>query len=175
MAATLAGLAVSCGNYSGGSKVSANLNESSEDPNFGSATDIRGVNEHSSTNALNDADNGLGGPMQRQSGNYQSQPLPGQASDDELAKKIKVALTTGSTGTTGVLAENQLTPIDVGVRNGEVTLRGPVSSEEEKQTIQKQVEGMRGVRSVRNELTVGSRTVQDRATDPLVPRGPESR
>jgi hypothetical protein len=175
VAATLASLAVGCGNESGGSQVSANRNESGENSNFGSATDIRGPDQVSSTNSLNEADNGLGGPVQRESGNYQSQPAQGQASDEELAKKVKVALTTGSMGTTGVLAENQLTPIDVKVQNGEVTLRGPVSSDQEKQTIQKQVEGMKGVRSVRNELTVGGRTVSDQATDPIVPRPPQNR
>lgn len=163
--------AAGCGNYSGGNQVSAERKESGEEPNFGSATDITSNNGQRETNALNAADNGLGGPAQRASGNYQSQPLPGQASDQELAKKVKVSLTTGSLGTTGVLAEEQLTKIDVSVQDGVVTLRGPVASEDEKRIIEKQVSGMKGVKSVRNELTVGGRQVDDHI-DPLVPRGP---
>jgi hypothetical protein len=162
---------VGCGNYSGGNQVSAEKNESGEQPNFGSATDIVS-DQRRSTNDVNSADVGIGGPVQRASGNYQSQPLPGQASDEELAKKVKVALTTGSMGTTGVIAEDQLTTIDVSVQNGVVTLRGPVASEQEKETLGKQVSGMKGVNSVRNELTIGRRSGSPAATDPLVPRTP---
>lgn len=145
---------------------------SGEAPSFGSATDIRQEGQHRTTNAANEADNGVGGPVQRQTGNYQAQPAPGQASDDELARKVKVALTTGSMGTTGVIAENQLTKIEVKAQNGVITLQGAVSSEEEKNSIEKQVAGMKGVRSVRNELTVGGRDRESQPTDSLVPRGP---
>lgn len=166
-------LLVACSDYSSGNQTSTAGNKSGEAPNSGSATDIipsdgTGV----STNNLNVADNGIGGVPQRQSGNYQSQSLPGQGSDEELTKQVKVALTTGSVGTTGVIAENQLTKIDVRVRDGVVVLSGGVSSEEEKKTIEKQVAGMKGVKAVRNALEVGGRSVEDKPIDPLVPRTP---
>jgi hypothetical protein len=110
--------------------------------------------------------------VQRQSGNYQSQPVPGENADRELAKRIKVARTTGSMGTTGTIPANTLTKIDVKVNDGMVTLSGPVSSEGEKQTIQKQVSGFKGVKSVQNNLTVGGRSVEDKPSEPLVPRTP---
>ena len=105
--------------------------------------------------------------MQRQSGNYESQPKQGQESDEELAKKIRIALTTGSMGTTGVIAENQLTKIQVQSQDGNVTLTGPVSSEGEKQTVQKQVAGMKGVKSVQNQLTVVQGGGQNPTESPL--------
>jgi hypothetical protein len=152
--------------------ISARNSESKERPNFGSATDIARADGTSvNTNSANVADNGIGGAPQRQAGNYQSQPLPDQSSDTELAKQIKVALTTGSMGTTGVIAENQLTRIDVQVNNGVATLSGPAATEDEKRSIGKQVSGMKGVRSVVNNLTVGGRSVKDRPLQPLVPRG----
>jgi hypothetical protein len=165
-------LAVGCGDHAGGKRVSAQRDESGEEANFGSATDIRSSARQDASNPVNNADNGLGGPVQRQTGNYQSQPVQGQESDNELAKKIKVALTTGSMGTTGVIAEDKLTRIDVAVQNGVVTLRGAVSSDKEKQSIEKQVAGMKGVGAVRNELSVGGRSLQGHPTQPLTPRGP---
>ena len=138
---------------------------------FGSATDIS-RNGEMPTNSMNKADNGLGGPVQREVGNYQNQPAKGQNSDQELEKQIKVALTTGSTGTTGTIAQNQLTPIDVRVRDGNVTLSGPAASESEKQIIGKQVAGFKGVKSVENNLTVGASAREEKPLQPRVPRGP---
>jgi hypothetical protein len=163
---------VGCGDYNSGEQISS-ANESGKSPNFGSATDVvpsdgRTVN----TNNLNVADNGIGGAPQRATGNYQSQALPGQGSDQELAKQIKVALTTGSVGTTGSIAEDQLTKIDVQVQNGVVTLSGPVASEKEKEIIEKQVAGLKGVKSVVNNLNPGGRNVSDKTLEPLVPRAP---
>ena len=129
LAAGASAFLIACGNSNTGDQISAAQNESSEPPNFGSATDVvRSDGSQVNTNQLNDADNGIGGPAQRASGNYQSQTIPGQASDRELAKHIKIALTTGSVGTTGAIAENQLTKIDVQVQNGAVTLSGSVAS-----------------------------------------------
>ena len=139
----------------------------------GSATDVvRNDGTEVSTNNLNSADIGIGGAPQRQSGNFQTQGQNALASDEELTKQVKVALTTGSAGTTGAIAENQLTKIDVKVREGVVTLSGPVSSESKKRTIGKQVAGMRGVKAVQNQLTVGGRSVTDKPIDPIVPRSP---
>lgn len=173
LASCVCGLLIACGDYAGGEQGSTARNTSREASSSGSATDI--VSEHGSgidTNAPNAADIGIGGTPQRQSGNYQSEPLPSQSSDEELAKQIKVAITTGSMGTTGAIAENQLTRIDVRVQNGAVTLRGPVSSQEERRVIEKQVAGMKGVRSVQNQLTVGNDPTKDNALDSVVPRSP---
>ena len=170
--AAACGFLVACSDYSSGDQTSVAKNESGESPNFGSATDVvpsdgSGV----STNNLNVADNGIGGPMQRQSGNFQSQSLPGQSSDQELAKQIRITLTTGSMGTTGAIAEDQLTKIQVQSQNGNVTLTGPVSSENEKSTIEKQVAGMKGVKSVNNQLTVTAGEQRNAIQSP-VPRTP---
>jgi hypothetical protein len=159
-----------CSDSSGSKQASAN-----EKDNYGSATDISKNSGSRDTNALNAADNGIGGPMQRASGNYQSQPLAGQSADEELARKIQVAVTTGSLGTTGVIAEDQLTKIDVSVKNGVVTLRGPVTTESERRTIEKQVAGLKGVNSVQNELTVGSPGSNDSPAGGIVPRPPQDR
>jgi hypothetical protein len=138
---------------------------------FGSATDIiRSNSPNLPTNENNKADIGIGGAPSQQSGNYQTKPSGSENSDHELAKQIKVALTTGSIGTTGAIAEDQLTKIDVQVRDGNVTLSGPVSTEKEKKTIEKQISGFKGVKSVQNNLTVGARNVQDKPLEPLVPR-----
>jgi hypothetical protein len=167
--ALVCGIFVGCGDSSNGGRVA----KGTESPTFGSATDVSPSDGRSvDTNALNTADNGMGGTPQRVSGQEQSKPLAAQGLDQELAKQIKVALTTGSMGTTGAIAEDQLTKIDVRVHNGVVALSGPVSSEAEKRTIEKQVAGMKGVRSVRNMLTVGGRNVEDKAIEPLVPRTP---
>ena len=162
-----------CGDYAGGEQGSIVQKDSGESQNFGSATDI--VSSQSAgvdTNAPNAADIGIGGTPQRQSGNYQSQPLPSQNSDEELAKRIKVAITTGSMGTTGAIAEDQLTRIDVRVQSGAVTLSGLVSSEKEGKLIEKQVAGMKGVLSVNNKLTLDRDKTQDNALDSVVPRSP---
>ena len=164
---------VGCSDYSGGEQISAEQQENREEPNFGSATDIAvGNGDQRSTNELNAADIGVGGPQQGEAGNYQSQPLQGQNSDGELEKKIKVALTTGSMGTTGVIAEDELTKIDVQVQDGVVTLSGPVASEAEKKSIEDRVNGFKGVRQVQNNLTITGRGLSDEITEPFVPRGP---
>lgn len=150
--------------------ISASKNESKESPNFGSATDIASTDNKPATNQPNAADNGLGGPVQRESGNYQQQPHPGQSSDQELAKQIKVALTTGSMGTTGMIAEDQLAPIDVQVNDGRVTLSGPAANEKEKEAITKQVSHMKGVRGVVNNMVVGGRNVDTKPLKPFIPR-----
>ncbi|MGZ8899008.1 MAG: BON domain-containing protein, partial [Limisphaerales bacterium] len=169
------GLLVACSDYSSGQQNSPSdlqsQNESGEATDSGSATDIVSSDgTEVSTNNLNDADNGIGGPTQRANGNYQSPSVPGQSSDQELAKQIKIALTTGSMGTTGVIAENQLTKIDVQVQNGTVTLTGAVGSDDEKRTIQKQVSGMKGVQSVNNQLTVQPGATARNPTDSPLPR-----
>lgn len=109
---------------------------------FGSAMDIS-TNSQLPANPHNGADNGIGGPVQRD---------------------------TGSTGTTGAIAANQLSPIHVQVRDRNVTLTGPVRSDDEKATIAKQVEGMGGVRSVQNNLTVGGETREHTPPQALVPK-----
>jgi osmotically-inducible protein OsmY len=157
-------LLIGCGDYSGGKQASTSGKAKS---NYGSATDITRGSDLPS-NAVNSADNGIGGPMQRQTGNYQARPASG--SDEELASQIKVALTTGSTGTTGAIPEKMLTAIGVQVHQGEVTLSGPVASEDEKKSIGKQVAAFEGVRAVRNNLTVGDSRRNQNPLQPMVPR-----
>lgn len=154
----------------GGDKVARTSKETAQ---FGSATDIIPTNNPNlPTNDNNRADNGIGGPVNRESGNYKSTTGAPQNSDRELAKRIKVALTTGSLGTTGAIAENQLTTIDVQVQEGVVILSGPVSTEKEKKTIEKQVSGFKGVTSVQNNLTVGARNIQNKPLESVIPRTP---
>jgi hypothetical protein len=169
---SIAVFVAACGNQNR-DQISAKRNESGERPNFGSATDIIETNANTGNEIIkqpNTADVGLGGPVMREAGNYQRNSRAELESDRELAKQIKVAITTGSMGTTGVIAENQLTKIDVQVRDGVVTLSGPVANELEKRTIEKQVAGMKGIRGVQNNLTVGGRSVEHVPMDPLVPR-----
>src|SRR4051812_17112101 len=117
-------------------------------------------------NDANRMDNGQGGAPQREAGNY-STVRQTQMPDSELEKMVKVAITTGSTGTSGAIDASQLTKIDVKAENGVVTLGGPVGSEEEKQIIEKQVKGLKGVRQVVNNLQSNG---AKKSEDPLVPR-----
>jgi hypothetical protein len=168
-AAALAGLLTACSQNSDNPATAA----ADQKSHFGSATDFASKDgSQRNTNALDAADNGIGGPVQRESGNYESQPKAGneEVADRELAKKIKVALTTGSTGTTGVIAKDQLTRIDVQVSDGIVTLSGPVANENEKKTVGEQVSAMNGVRSVVNNLTPGGRSLEGKPLKALVPR-----
>ena len=71
--------------------------------------------------------------------------------DRELAKKIRSAIVKDKSLST--YAHN----VKVIVRNGTVTLKGPVHSEEEKKSIEsKAVEAAGGADNVRNELSVKS-------------------
>jgi hypothetical protein len=139
---------------------------------LGSATDIATNSVEREQNPLNQSDNGIGGPAQREAGNFETQPLPVDANDKELASAVRVALSTGSTGTTGVIAEDQLTKIQVTAKGGVVTLTGPVENEEEKKIIEKQVAGMKGVKSVVNQLQVAPGQRSDTPLQPLYPRTP---
>lgn len=144
-------------------------------PTMGSGTGVIDSEGRGLTNDANRADIGIGGPVAREAGNYQTQNIPARQDDQDLANQIRVSLTTGSVGTTGVIAEDMLTDIQVQVENGVVTLSGPVSSEDEKKIIEEKVSGLEGVREVRNNLTVGGRTVEDVPLEPIVPRGPGNR
>ena len=145
----------SCSNYvSEDAAITAGA-ENKEPPTFGSATDIIPENGTNVANIADSADIGIGGPVQERSGNYEDQPMLGQKSDEELEKQIRVAITTGSLGTTGAIPEDSLTSLGVHVNGGIVTLTGTVPSQEERTTIGTRVSGFKGVRSVRNELSVG--------------------
>lgn len=171
LAVCASGMLMACGGN--GDQISTAQNESGEGPNFGSATDVVSKDgTEISTNKANVADIGIGGPISRESGNYESQPMQGQASDRELEKKIRVALTTGSVGTTGLIAEDQLTKIQVQAQDGNVTLTGPVASEGEKESVERQVAGMKGVKSVKNQLTVGPKGVNENSIQSPLPRTP---
>jgi hypothetical protein len=83
--------------------------------------------------------------------------------DNDLRNRILVTLSTGSIGTQGVIAKNQLTDIQVAVTNRQVTLRGDVISEKSKQAIGKRVAGLDGVKSVNNQLTINPKAKPARA------------
>jgi hypothetical protein len=76
--------------------------------------------------------------------------------DDDLRQRVKVALSTGSVGTQGIIASDQLTDIKVAVTNRVVTLSGNVASDKSKQTIGKRVAGLDGVKGVNNHLTINA-------------------
>lgn len=145
----------SCSNYVSEDAAITAGSENNEPATFGSATDIIAENGTNAPDTADAADIGIGGPVQERSGNYEDQPIPGQKSDAELEKQIRVALTTGSLGTTGAIPEGRLTSLGVQVDGGIVTLTGRVGSEQERTTIGSRVSGMKGVRGVRNELSVG--------------------
>jgi osmotically-inducible protein OsmY len=83
--------------------------------------------------------------------------------DDDLRQRILVALSTGSVGTQGIIASDQLTDIKVNVTNRVVTLTGDVTSEKSKKTIGKRVAGLDGVKSVNNHLAVNAKGKPARA------------
>jgi hyperosmotically inducible periplasmic protein len=72
------------------------------------------------------------------------------AADRELARKIRRAIVQDTSLST--TAHN----VKVIVRDGQVTLRGPVRSEEEKASIGSKAAGVAGADKVQNELTIKS-------------------
>lgn len=74
--------------------------------------------------------------------------------DDDLRNRVLVSLSTGSVGTQGVLATNNLTSIKVDVKDRVVTLRGDVTTDKNREIIEKRVKGLAGVDRVVNELKV---------------------
>lgn len=83
--------------------------------------------------------------------------------DKDLSQRVRVALSTGSVGTQGILATDQLTDIKVTATNRMVTLRGEVISQENKEIIGKRVAGLDGVKGVNNQLTVNPHSKPRRA------------
>ena len=73
--------------------------------------------------------------------------------DAELQQRVRVAISTGSTGTSGRVAESQLSPIEVTAKEGVITLSGPVDATR-RDTIVKVVRGLPGVKSVNDNLVV---------------------
>src|SRR4051812_4714822 len=74
--------------------------------------------------------------------------------DDELGQRIRVVLSTGTTGLTGTIPDKDLLPINVAVSNGAVILTGKVSSESDKALAGKWAAGVAGVTSVQNNLEI---------------------
>lgn len=105
-------------------------------------------------------ENGKGTPAASQKGSVNV--------DEDLRQRVLVSLSTGSVGTQGVLATNQLTDIKVAVTNRVVTLKGDVLNEKNKTTIGKRVAGLDGVTRVDNQLTInpGAKTKKDDALKP---------
>lgn len=97
-----------------------------------------------------------------QKGTYAQETIPpansaGSAdspSDQALAQKVRVAISTGTTGTTGVYSEDLLVKIGVTAAAGVVTLTGEVGNRSTKEAFAERARAVGGVREVRNELRV---------------------
>jgi hyperosmotically inducible protein len=76
------------------------------------------------------------------------------APDHALVEQVKVAISTGSLGTTGVFSADQLTSIEVEANNGVVTLSGSVGSEKERDILIARVKGLQNVKEVVSRLTI---------------------
>lgn len=134
-------------------------------PTHGPATGIINTN-------ANQADVGIGGPVQNEAGGFETETVAEPMTDEELENRIRVALTTGSLGTTGAIAEDQLTDIQVEAENGVVTLTGPVQSEDEKKVIGERVSGITGVERLINLLEITPAADRAIPLNPLTPRTP---
>jgi hypothetical protein len=97
---------------------------------------------------------GAAASSQKGSGNAVTDQQQPTTIDKDLQNRVLVALSTGSTGTQGILATNQLTNIKVDVKDRVVTLRGDVTTEKNRQVLEKRVKGLAGVDRVVNQLTV---------------------
>jgi hypothetical protein len=93
-------------------------------------------------------------PNQKPAGTPAGAAVGSNTVDADLRNRVLVALSTGSVGTQGILAKDQLTDIKVAVTNRTVTLRGDVISEKAKASIAKRVAGLDGVKGVNNQLIV---------------------
>lgn len=91
--------------------------------------------------------------------------------DAELARKVHIALSTGTTGTTGVYTPDLLLDeIKVTASNGVVTLTGTVGSQASRQSFEQRARDIEGVKSVVNQLTVSSNRT-DKGPMPGAPAG----
>ncbi|MDX1952641.1 MAG: BON domain-containing protein [Verrucomicrobiota bacterium] len=79
--------------------------------------------------------------------------------DRDLAQRVLVGLSTGSTGAQGgVVADNMMLDITVAATNGIVTLHGKVGSDQEKQNLGKLASDLDGVTQVQNQLQVSNQS-----------------
>ena len=76
------------------------------------------------------------------------------SSDEALSQRVLVALSTGTTGTSGTYSADRLLPITVTASNGVVTLQGAVGTEQAKRAFEERTKDMDGVRAVVNELQI---------------------
>ncbi|MFO1501641.1 MAG: BON domain-containing protein, partial [Verrucomicrobiota bacterium] len=77
---------------------------------------------------------------------------PGQ--NQALAQKVHVALSTGTTGTTGAYSDDMLLKIQVVASNGWVTLVGTVPTDAVRTVLGERARAVDGVRGVDNRLTL---------------------
>jgi hypothetical protein len=91
---------------------------------------------------------GLGVPM---AGEIQARQ---QAADRALAHRIHTSVARPTTGPGGVITTPRVTNLQVASQRGVVTLRGTVTTPQERQMIGRQVERMPGVWGVNNEIQV---------------------
>jgi len=78
------------------------------------------------------------------------------SSDLSLSEKIRTGLTTGSEGRPAAFNSTMLQDVKIDSHAGLITLRGKVSSDQEKRDIEARVKEMPGVTSVNNMLEVSS-------------------
>ena len=93
----------------------------------------------------------------RANGELTADNQKGDKTDRELAQKIRRAIVEDKS--LSAYAHN----VKVIARNGTVTLKGPVHSEEEKSTIESKAAGIAGRENVKNELSVKVSNEADRS------------
>lgn len=120
-----------------------------EGNDFGKRTEIVSNDTQSAVGVAPVSQKSSGGNLIGGPGDKDSTAVVG--TDAELQQRVRVAISTGSTGTSGRVAESQLSPIEVTAKDGVVTLSGPVAAAR-RATIVKVVRGLPGVRSVNDNL-----------------------
>lgn len=117
------------------------LGSSGNEPNF--------IHEDNPANGVGSLGTGnYGGAAAAQSGHAAS------ISDDQLAEKVKGTLTRESTGAHGLMRHEVARNVQVSANAGEVTLKGAVPSEKDKQMLEIRAREITGVQRIDNQLTV---------------------
>jgi osmotically-inducible protein OsmY len=117
----------------------------------------------SATNAANpshDADNTGRNVRDRSDATLTPGDQGGTESDREITRQIRRTITSNDQ-----LSSNAKN-VKIITANGKVTLRGPVKSDQEKQTIATAAQGVAGVSSVDNQIEVEQQTQQNQQTEP---------
>jgi hyperosmotically inducible protein len=108
-------------------------------------------------------DNTKNNKEQRSAANPTADQQKNNPTDRELTRDIRKAITSDKSLST--YARN----VKVVAQNGSVTLRGPVRSEEEKQSIEQKAAGVAGAANVKNEITVVSADTSGKSSKKTTP------